>query len=111
MESADQLEYERAAELRDRIKRLERRIFGFEAAEPGPAIPPGGSGSVQPKEGGKRDSARTNGKTTAPRAADLASGPRRSRGANRPKRPRRQNQAPTSSPQQGRLKLIPEADD
>src|SRR6516162_1206634 len=42
MESADQLEYERAAELRDRIKRLERRIFGFESAQPVPAALPGG---------------------------------------------------------------------
>src|SRR6516162_2468377 len=42
MESADKLEYERAAELRDRIKRLERRIFGFESAQPVPAALPGG---------------------------------------------------------------------
>jgi excinuclease ABC subunit B len=111
MEAADQLEYERAAELRDRIKRLERRIFGFEAAEPAPAIPPGGAGSVQLKDGGKRESARTNGKTTTSGKAALTSGPRRRRGANSPKGPRRQNHAPASSPQQGRLKLIPEADD
>ena len=30
MEAAEQLEYERAAELRDRIKRLERQVFGLD---------------------------------------------------------------------------------
>jgi excinuclease ABC subunit B len=111
MESADKLEYERAAELRDRIKRLERRIFGFESAEPSSAVPPGAPGSPQSKESGKRESARANSKTAAPGVATLTSGPRRSRGTSSPKRPRRQNRAPASSPQQGRLKLTPDADD
>ncbi|MBV8359778.1 MAG: UvrB/UvrC motif-containing protein, partial [Deltaproteobacteria bacterium] len=111
MESSDKLEYERAAELRDRIKRLERRIFGFESAQPAPAVPPGSPGSPQSKENGKRERARTNGKAATPGATAHTSGPRRPRGTNGPKRPRRQSQTPASSPKQGRLKLIPDADD
>ncbi|HKN00159.1 MAG TPA: excinuclease ABC subunit UvrB [Candidatus Binataceae bacterium] len=47
MQAAENLEYERAAELRDQIKRLERKIFGMDQphapAAPGP--PPGSAGS------------------------------------------------------------------
>ena len=40
--ASEQLEYERAAELRDRIKRLERRIFGLDQPRPpGPKSEPG----------------------------------------------------------------------
>jgi len=111
MESADKLEYERAAELRDRIKRLERRIFGFEAAEPTPATPPGSPGSTQSKKNDGGTSARTNPAATTPSAKTHASGGRRSRGRNGPKGPRRQNHVATSPPKQGRLRLIPDADD
>jgi excinuclease ABC subunit B len=45
MEAADKLDYERAAELRDRIKRLERQVFGLGPAgtpnPPATARPPG----------------------------------------------------------------------
>jgi excinuclease ABC subunit B len=112
MESADKLEYERAAELRDRIKRLERRIFGFESAEPTPpALPPGSPGSRQSGENGRGESPRTNGKAPIQGATTIPSGPRQSRGRNGGKRPRRQDRAPASPPKQGRLKLIPDADD
>jgi excinuclease ABC subunit B len=111
MESADKLEYERAAELRDRIKRLERRIFGFESTEPTPIAPSGSPGSRQSKETARGESARTNNKATTPDATIHLSGPRRSRGTNGAKKPRRQNHAPASAPKQGRLKLIPDADD
>jgi excinuclease ABC subunit B len=107
IESAEKLEYERAAELRDRIKRLERRIFGFESAGPAPKLPPGSANSRQPKENGRRPNVPAEGKTDTPVAS--ASGPRRSRGARGSKRPRRQTVAP--APKQGRLKLIPDADD
>jgi excinuclease ABC subunit B len=110
MDSSEKLEYERAAELRDRIKRLERRIFGFESAEPTPSLAPGSPNSRQSKEHGKGESARANGKAATAAATALPSGPRRSRGANGSKRPRRQHPAP-ASPKQGRLKLIPDADD
>jgi excinuclease ABC subunit B len=109
MESADKLEYERAAELRDRIKRLERRIFGFEPAEP--IRPPDSPGSPQSKADGRGASARTNGKAAIQDGATHSSGPRRSRNTNGPKRPRRQNRAAALPPKQGRLKLIPDADD
>jgi excinuclease ABC subunit B len=112
MGSADKLEYERAAELRDRIKRLERRIFGFESAEPAsPALPPGSPNSRQSKENGRGESGRTNSKAATPDASTLTFGPRRPRSTNGAKRPRRQNRAPASPPKQGRLKLIPDTDD
>ena len=112
MGSADKLEYERAAELRDRIKRLERRIFGFEPAEPAPrALPPGSPNSRQSKENGRGESGSVNSKAATPDASTLTFGPRRPRSTNGPKRPRRQNRTPASPPKQGRLKLIPDTDD
>ena len=112
MGSADKLEYERAAELRDRIKRLERRIFGFEPAEPAPpALPPGSPNSRQSKENGRGESGSVNSKAATPDESTLTFGPRRPRSTNGPKRPRRQNRTPASPPKQGRLKLIPDTDD
>jgi excinuclease ABC subunit B len=107
MESAEKLDYERAAELRDRIKRLERRIFGFESAEPVAAVVPAPPGSPHSKNG---DSNKVIGRAARPAPNALPSGPRRPKGTNRPKRPGRQDRAATS-PKQGRLKLIPDADD
>jgi excinuclease ABC subunit B len=41
-QAAGELEYERAAELRDQIKRLERRALGLDTAKPvAPSVPPG----------------------------------------------------------------------
>jgi excinuclease ABC subunit B len=49
MEAANELEYERAAELRDRIKKLERKVFGeamgTERAPQPPSLPPGSAGT------------------------------------------------------------------
>ncbi|HEY6395344.1 MAG TPA: excinuclease ABC subunit UvrB [Candidatus Binataceae bacterium] len=46
MEAAENLEYERAAGLRDTIKRLERQIFGMDTPKPSaPAAPPGSAGT------------------------------------------------------------------
>jgi excinuclease ABC subunit B len=106
MDSAEKLDYERAAELRDRIKRLERRIFGFDSPEPAQNLPPGSPASGQLKENGRRESVRAQGKPTT-----VAVAPRPSRGANAPRRPRRQKPAAASPPKQGRLKLIPDADE
>jgi excinuclease ABC subunit B len=108
MESAEKLEYERAAELRDRIKRLERRIFGFDSAEPTPALPPGSPNSHQSQENG-RAKIRGNGKARTPAAGPAA--PRHSGGTKGSKRPRRQTPASALPPKQGRLKLVPDADD
>jgi excinuclease ABC subunit B len=47
MEAAEKLDYERAAELRDRIKKLERRVFSLDRSQahrPPPA-PPGSAGT------------------------------------------------------------------
>jgi hypothetical protein len=106
MDSAEKLEYERAAELRDRIKRLERRIFGFESAEPGDSVLPR-PGAAHSKNG---DSNKVNGRRARQADDTLPSGPRRSKGTKSPKRPGRQDRT-TSSLKQGRLKLIPDADD
>jgi excinuclease ABC subunit B len=113
MDAAEKLEYERAAQLRDRIKRLERRIFGFDSSEPAaPAAPPGSPGSRAQREKGRADDARANGKTAAPSGPALgAAGPRRAKGAKGAKRARRQQPPATSLPVQGRLKLIPDSDD
>jgi hypothetical protein len=49
MDAANELEYERAAELRDRIKKLERKVFGTamgtERAPQPPSLPPGSAGT------------------------------------------------------------------
>ena len=86
MQAADDLEYERAAELRDQIKRLERKIFGMDQrpvpAPTGPA--PGSAGSRMSQTRGRKGA----GAATGAAAAGAASG----------KRPVRQ----------GRLKLTPD---
>ncbi len=42
MEAAEKLDYERAASLRDQIKRLERHMFGMDSQRPAaPTLPPG----------------------------------------------------------------------
>ena len=45
MAAAEKLDYERAAELRDRIKKLERKVFGVDKPKPAPGPPPGSAGS------------------------------------------------------------------
>jgi hypothetical protein len=111
MEAADKLDYERAAELRDRIKRLERRIFGFESAAPATVLPPGSPGSSPSRENGRGEHARINSKGAQSGVTTPPSGRRRSRGSSGAKRPRGRKSTPASSPKQGRLKLIPDADD
>jgi excinuclease ABC subunit B len=84
MEAAGALEYERAAELRDRIKKMERKIFGMDAQRPAPAkLPPGSARS--------RGGDRTRGRKGAGAATGAASG-----AAGRSNRPVRQ----------GKLKLV-----
>ncbi|HXD90635.1 MAG TPA: excinuclease ABC subunit UvrB [Candidatus Binataceae bacterium] len=53
MEAAEKLDYERAAELRDRIKRLERQVFGMDSP---PAAPPPARGTAHsnPRVGKER---------------------------------------------------------
>jgi hypothetical protein len=53
IDAADKLDYERAAELRDRIKRMERQVFGMDSAPPGPP-PPRGTAHSNPRVGKER---------------------------------------------------------
>lgn len=54
MNAAEQLEYERAAELRDRIKRLERRVFGLDKTVAERSVArPGVSSAAVNHRGGK----------------------------------------------------------
>ena len=45
MDAADKLDFEQAAELRDRIKKLERKVFGLDKGPPPPRQAPGTPGS------------------------------------------------------------------
>ena len=92
MEAAEKLDYERAADLRDRIKRLERRVFGMD--EP-PAAPPLPRGSAH--SGG-------NGAGRRPRRSTDATGPQQSLA-------RRLKNESKPAPKHGRLKLTPDRPD
>ena len=91
MEAAKELEYERAATLRDQIKRLEMRALGIEPRGAAPMRPSANGGS----SGTKADGARGRGKP--------APGPRGKKG--RADAPR------AGGARQGRLKLIPDERD
>ncbi len=103
MEAAVKLEYERAAQLRDRIKRLERMAFGLDKQKPAaPAKPPGSahSSASDQAEGrhrghkivgiGAQNPSRTRGRRGAGAATGAAAG---------------------ASQKQGRLKLVPDRPD
>jgi excinuclease ABC subunit B len=93
MKAADDLEYERAAELRDRIKRLERQVFGLEAP-PAPPAPPAGSAHSRP----------SSGKSNGGRSASASAG-----SSNKPGGRRSRNTDASPSPaKQGRLRLTPD---
>ncbi len=98
MEAADALEYERAAELRDRIKKLERKVFGepmgtARAPQP-PSLPPGSAGT------GAIRANRERMERQKPPATSIQG--MRTRGMRKDK-----SAAPPAK--QGRLKLIPDA--
>jgi excinuclease ABC subunit B len=105
MEAAGNLDYERAAELRDRIKKLERKVFGqgmgIERKEPEqPALPPGsaGTGAIA------RNRARME-KQKVPETSIQGMPPR-----GRRRSPGDANDSAIAKPsKQGRLKLIPDA--
>ncbi len=96
MEAAEKLDYERAADLRDQIKKLERHAFGMDQPRRPvqPSQPPGSA--HQPKYEGKKDTAEKNSptKTRGRRGAGAATGA--AAGASRPIK-------------QTKLKLIPDA--
>ncbi len=107
MDAAEKLDYERAAGLRDQIKRLERHMFGMDSQRPAaPALPPGAAHRNENLEehgrldrrkagaGGGKESptpARGRRKTTSADAS-ASSGGAKSKPAGR----------------QGKLKLIPD---
>jgi len=100
MEAAARLEYERAADLRDRIKRLERQVFGLDQP---PAPPPAAPGSARGAAGaGARPAPAHQG------------GPARTKTSGAPQRPRGRGRdtkaaggAP-SPPRQSRLRIVPD---
>jgi excinuclease ABC subunit B len=100
MEAAEKLEYERAADLRDRIKRLERQVFGLDqprtAAAPAPA-----PGSAHQHAG---DAAR--GRLDRHKVKDASEKPLPQSGRGRGRG--REAGGATSSTHQSRLKLIPD---
>jgi len=96
IEAADSLEYERAADLRDRIKRLERQVFGLEKP-PAPPAAPAGSAHSRPADGRSGSAAARAASTSLP-----LQGKKPARG-----RARRSDSSPPS-PKQGRLRLIPD---
>jgi len=67
MQAAEDLEYERAAELRDQIKRLERKIFGMDQARPPapPGPPPGSAGSRAAQLRGRKGAGAATGAAAA----------------------------------------------
>ena len=101
MEAAERLEYERAAELRDRIKRLERQVFGLdqprEAAAP--AQPPG-SAHQHADDAARGRGERHKASDAGEKPSLLPRGRGRGRGA------RANGNAP--APRQGSLKIIPD---
>jgi excinuclease ABC subunit B len=94
MEAATLLEYERAADLRDQIKRLERRVFGLDQRESAP--PPAAPGSAHQHP---TDAARAHVERHHVKDAGEKPLPRRGRG--------RGGRAAYSS-RQGGLKIIPD---
>jgi excinuclease ABC subunit B len=93
MKAADDLEYERAAELRDRIKRLERQVFGLDSARPAAPSAPAGSAHSRPSSSGSGRDA--GGSSPLP-----GKKPANGRG--------RRAAASPAPPKQGRLRLTPD---
>ncbi|MFZ0888091.1 MAG: excinuclease ABC subunit UvrB [Candidatus Binataceae bacterium] len=104
MEAAEKLDYERAAALRDRIKRMERKVLGLDHDRTAlPRTPPGSPGSHASAgsrgrlEGHKvRDVSEKGLRTRGRKGAGAATGA--AAGAHAGKNPQRQ----------GRLKLVPD---
>jgi len=96
MEAADALDFERAAELRDRIKKLERKIFGMEKVAAPPALPPGSAGTGAIRANRERMERQKPPETSIQGM--------RTRGMRKVK-----SDSVASPVKQGRLKLIPDA--
>jgi len=113
MEAAERLEYERAAELRDRIKRLERQVFGLDQKrEAAPAQPPGSAhqhagDAARGRDGRHKIPPKPPQASEGNQADDVSEKPplpQRGRGRGRGARA----VGPAPAPRQGRLKIIPD---
>jgi excinuclease ABC subunit B len=103
MEAAEALEYERAAELRDKIKRLERKVFGMDRPPPErPSAPPGSAGT--------RASEGNRGRTERHKVDEISDKGMRMRGRRKGAGAAQGAAAGAhgASSKQGRLKLIPD---
>ena len=102
MEAAENLDYERAADLRDQIKKLERHAFGMDQPRHPvqPSQPPGSAHQPRYESSKTKDSEKSEkglaAKTRGRRGAGAATGA--AAGASRPERPVKQT----------KLKLIPD---
>ena len=101
MEAAERLEYERAAELRDRIKRLERQVFGLDQKrEAAPAAAPGSAHQhADDASRGRGERHKAKDANEKPSLLPRGRGKGRGRGA-------ATSAAPSS--RQSRLKIIPD---
>ena len=100
MEAAERLEYERAAELRDRIKRLERQVFGLDQKREAAPAPPPGSAHQHASDAARGRGERHKTNDVSEKPSLLPRGRGRGRGT------RATGAAPSS--RQGRLKMIPD---
>ncbi|MBF6570447.1 MAG: excinuclease ABC subunit UvrB [Candidatus Binataceae bacterium] len=119
MDAAQKLDYEAAAQLRDRIKRLERRVFGMDGAAPRPPPPPPGSAGTHASDrarsrleghkikelGTAVPMSKSRGRKGAGAATGAAAGAAGSDAASA-----RQKPAVTPRGRQSRLKLVPDRD-
>jgi hypothetical protein len=73
MEMAEKLDYERAAELRDQIKKLERKAFGMDAPRMPPKSAPGIAHGSQRQRREDASAAKTRGRRGAGAVTGAAS--------------------------------------
>jgi uncharacterized small protein (DUF1192 family) len=101
MEAAEKLDYERAASLRDQIKRLERHMFGMDSQRPAaPTLPPGAAHrNVTDEVHGRLDR-----RKTASAAINGSQVPARGRPASASSTVTKAK----SGARQGKLKLVPD---
>ena len=102
MDAAERLEYERAAELRDRIKRLERQVFGLDQKrEAAPAAAPG-SAHQHANDEARGRAERHKAKDANEKPSLLPRGRSKGRGRGTG------TGGAAAAPRQSRLKLIPD---
>jgi hypothetical protein len=111
MDAAEKLDYERAAELRDQIKRLERHMFGMDSQRPSaPASPPGTAHNREnDAPHGRLDRRQPKGirdKTAGDKSSQLPA--RGKRTPNAPAGPSSNLAKSKPGVRQGKLKLIPD---